>query len=346
MEYVLVTGGLGFIGSHICVELLQQNYNVIVIDNLSNSKIETRNQINKITNKKFIFYNFDICDNISLNKIFKIFNITSTIHLAGLKSVNESISDPLLYYNTNITSTINLLKNINKHKIKKFIFSSSSTVYGSQLDMPLYETNKTGENITNPYGKSKYMIEEIISDFSKTSECKFIILRYFNPIGAHSSGLIGENPNNIPNNLMPYILRVVSGDYKELKIYGNNYNTPDGTCIRDFIHVVDLAKAHIKSLEYNNINNIEVFNIGTGKGTSVIELINTFIKVNQVDIPYVFDKRRDGDLPISFTNTDKANKLLNWYAEKNINDMCIDSYNFIKMNKVQEKIVSNFTSIE
>ena len=346
MEYVLVTGGLGFIGSHICVELLQQNYNVIVIDNLSNSKIETRNQINKITNKKFIFYNFDMCDNISLNKIFKIFNITSTIHLAGLKSVNESISDPLLYYNTNITSTINLLKNINKHKIKKFIFSSSSTVYGSQLDMPLYETNKTGENITNPYGKSKYMIEEIISDFSKTSECKFIILRYFNPIGAHSSGLIGENPNNIPNNLMPYILRVVSGDYKELKIYGNNYNTPDGTCIRDFIHVVDLAKAHIKSLEYNNINNIEVFNIGTGKGTSVIELINTFIKVNQVDIPYVFDKRRDGDLPISFTNTDKANKLLNWYAEKNINDMCIDSYNFIKMNKVQEKVVSNFTSIE
>ena len=346
MEYVLVTGGLGFIGSHICVELLQQNYNIIVIDNLSNSKIEIRNQINKITNKKFIFYNFDICDNLSLNKIFKIFTITSIIHLAGLKSVNESISDPLLYYDTNITSTINLLKNINKYKIKKFIFSSSSTVYGSQLDMPLYETNKTGENITNPYGKSKYMIEEIISDFSKTSECKFIILRYFNPIGAHSSGLIGENPNNIPNNLMPYILRVVSGDYKELKIYGNNYNTPDGTCVRDFIHVVDLAKAHIKSLEYNNINNIETFNIGTGKGTSVIELINTFIKVNQVDIPYVFDKKRDGDLPISFTNTDKANKLLNWYAEKNINDMCIDSYNFIKINKAQEKVASNSTSIE
>jgi UDP-glucose 4-epimerase len=325
---ILVTGGLGFIGSHIVVELLNRNYNVVVIDNLSNSKITVKNKIEQITNKTFDLFVFDICDKILLEDVFKKFQFTSIIHLAGLKAVGESINKPLKYYNTNLLSTLNLLEMIDKYNISKFIFSSSATVYGTPTEIPLFETSQTGLNITNPYGRTKYMLEEIIKDFSLTSECNFIILRYFNPVGSHESGLIGEDPNDIPNNLMPYILKVATKEFNKLSIYGNDYDTHDGTCIRDFIHVVDLALAHVKSLELYSNNKLEIFNIGTGKGTSVLELVNIFSSTNLIDIPYQFVDRRIGDVVINYADTTKANNILNWKAVKSIEDMCRDAYNF------------------
>ena len=330
---ILVTGGLGFIGSHIVVELLNNNYNVIVIDNLSNSKISVRDKIEKITNKTFELFVFDICNNILLDEIFEKFNISTIIHLAGLKAVNESIKNPLLYYNKNIISTLNLLEMVDKYNIQKFIFSSSATVYGIPTEIPLFENSTVGLNITNPYVKTKYMLEEIIKDFSITNniinKCQFVILRYFNPVGAHNSGLIGEDPNDITNNLMPYILKVATKQYNKLSIYGNDYSTRDGTCMRDFIHVVDLAKAHVASIIYNNINsNLEVFNIGTGIGTTVLELVNTFVSINNIDVLYEYAPRRQGDIESNYANVDKANNLLNWKAEKTIEDMCRDSYYF------------------
>jgi UDP-glucose 4-epimerase len=329
---ILVTGGLGFIGSHIVVELLNNNYNVIVIDNLSNSKISVKDRIEKITNKTFELFVFDICDSILLEEIFDKFNISTIIHLAGLKAVNESIKNPLLYYNKNITTTLNLLEMVDKYNIQKFIFSSSATVYGIPTEIPLFENSQVGVNITNPYGKTKYMLEEIIKDFSITNNiCKFVILRYFNPVGAHSSGLIGEDPNDIPNNLMPYILKVATKQYNKLSIYGNDYNTRDGTCIRDFIHVVDLAKAHVAAVIYN-ISFLEIFNIGTGKGTTVLELVNIFAGINNVDVLYEYAPRREGDIESNYANVDKANNLLNWKAEYTIEDMCKDAYNFAKNN--------------
>jgi UDP-glucose 4-epimerase len=333
---ILVTGGLGFIGSHIVVELLNNNYNVIVIDNLSNSKISVKEKIETITNKTFELFIFDICDSILLEEIFEKFNISTIIHLAGLKAVGESIRKPLLYYNKNITSTLNLLEMVDKYNIQKFIFSSSATVYGIPTEIPLFENSQVGLNITNPYGKTKYMLEEIIKDYYISNHhinniCKFVILRYFNPVGAHSSGLIGEDPNDIPNNLMPYILKVATKQYNKLSIYGNDYNTRDGTCVRDFIHVVDLAKAHVASVIYNN-SFLETFNIGTGKGSTVLELVNIFVSINNVDIPYEFTNRRDGDIESNYANVDKANNLLNWKAECTIEDMCKDAYRFAKNN--------------
>jgi UDP-glucose 4-epimerase len=331
---ILVTGGLGFIGSHIVVELLNRNYNVIVVDNLSNSKLLVKTKIELITNKTFELFIFDICDKLLLEDLFRKFNINTIIHLAGLKSVSQSIMEPLYYYNNNLISTLNLLEMVNKYNINKFIFSSSATVYGIPKEIPLYEYSQVGVGITNPYGRTKYMLEEIIKDFSLTSTCNFIILRYFNPIGAHKSGLIGEDPNDIPNNLMPYILKVASNEFPSLSIYGNDYITPDGTCIRDFIHVVDLAIAHVKSIEYNNIdpsghNNIEVFNIGTGNGISVLELVKCFINTNNIIIPFKFVNRRAGDVPVMYANCNKANQLLNWKAELTVEDMCRDSYNWV-----------------
>ncbi len=326
---ILVTGGLGFIGSHIVVELLNINKTVLVIDNLSNSKITVKNRIEQITNKTFELFILDICDKLLLEEVFKKYNIRYIIHLAGLKAVGESIKNPLKYYNTNLVSTLNLLEMVNKYNVNKFIFSSSATVYGIPIEIPLYETTQTGLNITNPYGKTKYMLEEIIKDFSSTSLCNFIILRYFNPVGAHSSGLIGEDPNDMPNNLMPFILKVATKEYEKLNVYGDDYNTIDGTCIRDFIHVVDLAIAHVKSLELYSNNKLEIFNIGTGKGTSVLDLINIFASTNDIDVPYQFVNRRDGDVVINYADTTKANTILNWKAELSIEDMCKDSYNFI-----------------
>lgn len=328
MEYILLTGGLGFIGSHICVELLQLNYNVIVIDNLSNSKIEVKNKIETITQKTFELFVFDICNMQLLEDIFIKYKIISIIHLAGLKSVNESIKLPLKYYNINITTTLNLLSLVDKYNINRFIFSSSATVYGIPTEIPLNENSQIGINITNPYGKTKYMLEEIIKDFSINSTCKFIILRYFNPVGAHESGLIGEDPNDIPNNLMPYIIKVATKEYKILNIFGNDYNTPDGTCIRDFIHVVDLAKAHVIANTFILDNNLEIFNIGSGKGFSVLKLVNTFSKINNIDIPYVFSDRRKGDIEKNYADVTKANNILSWKAQKTIEDICIDAYNF------------------
>ncbi len=331
---ILITGGLGFIGSHIVVELLNRDEHIVVIDNLSNSKITVKKRIEEITNKTFDLFIFDICDKILLEEIFKKYNITKIIHLAGLKSVGESINKPLKYYNTNIISTLNLLEMVEKYNITKFIFSSSATVYGTPMEIPLYETTQTGLNITNPYGRTKYMLEEIIKDFSLTSyKTSFIILRYFNPVGAHSSGLIGEDPNDIPNNLMPYILKVAIKEFDELKIFGDDYDTYDGTCIRDFIHVVDLAMAHILSLDLIINNKLEIFNIGTGRGTSVLDLVNIFASVNDVDVPYMFVNRREGDVVINYADTYKANNILKWKAEKTVEDMCRDSYNFICKHK-------------
>lgn len=329
---ILVTGGLGFIGSHIVVELLNRDYKVIVVDNLSNSKLLVKQKIELITNKTFELFIFDICDKVLLEDLFKKYNISTIIHLAGLKSVSESIKLPLHYYNNNLISTLNLLEMVNKYNINKFIFSSSATVYGTPTEVPLYEESQVGVGITNPYGRTKYMLEEIIKDFSLTSKCNFIILRYFNPVGAHSSGLIGEDPNDIPNNLMPFILKVASDDYGVLSIYGNDYNTPDGTCIRDFIHVVDLAIAHVKSIEYNidpNGHNINIFNIGTGNGVTVLELVKCFINTNNIIIPFKFVNKREGDVPIVYANSNKANNLLGWKAELTIEDMCRDAFKFI-----------------
>lgn len=329
---ILITGGLGFIGSHICVELLNINHNVIVIDNLVNSKRSVIDKIKEITNKNIHFYQFDLNDKCLLNDIFKKYNFDAIIHLAGLKSVGESITMPITYYNNNIGITLNLLEMVKRYNIKKFVFSSSATVYGSQSKMPVNEHNDTGIGITNPYGRTKYFIEEIIKDFSHNSDCKFVILRYFNPIGSHESGLIGENPNNIPNNLMPLILNVVKKKSEHISIFGTDYDTPDGTCIRDFIHVVDLAKAHIKSIEFKQNNNIEIFNIGTGNGVSVSELLSTFMSSNKIMLSIKYANKRNGDLPSVYANVDKANNLLEWKAEKTVTDMCKDAYNYVMKN--------------
>lgn len=340
MKYTLVTGGLGFIGSHTVVQLLENNYNVIIVDNLSNSTIKVLDNIKKICNKEnLLFFELDLINLKDIEQIFINYDIENIIHFASFKSVSESIEKPLKYYNNNIISTLNLLELCSKYNTKNFIFSSSATVYGTEKS-PQSETSIVGSGIINPYGRTKYMIETILKDYHKSNNLtKIIILRYYNPVGAHLSGLIGESPNGIPNNLMPYIVNVALKNntnnnlddiYLKLKIFGNTYNTKDGTCIRDFIHVEDLANAHIKSIEYLNNNNIrfDIFNIGTGNGTSVLELVNTFKKVNNVNIPYFMGEMRVGDVDIVYCDTEKSNKVLKWKATKTIEDMCKDSYNY------------------
>ncbi len=343
MNYVLVTGGLGFIGSHTVIELIENNYNVIIVDNLSNSKIEVLDKINKITNHTPLFFNIDITSIELLEDIFKEYNIENIIHFAAHKAVGESIEKPLMYYHNNITSTLNLLFLCDKYKTKHFIFSSSATVYG-ETKSPIVETTAVGRNLSSPYGKTKYFIEEILEDFHKSNPyIKIIILRYFNPVGAHSSGLIGENPNGIPNNLMPYILKVaiknninptIDDVYSKVKVFGNTYNTKDGTGERDFIHVVDLASAHSKSLEYVNSKDVhfDIFNVGTGKSTSVLELINTFCETNKVIVPYEFYPKRNGDMASVFCDTTKLNNVLKWTAKHSLVDMCKDSYKYVLTN--------------
>jgi UDP-glucose 4-epimerase len=325
MHNILITGGLGFIGSHTIIELLKYDYNIIIIDNLSNSNHDIIEKIKIISNSNNIkLYIGDILDLNLLNEIFISFVIYSVIHFAGLKSVNDSISEPLKYYENNVSGTINLLNVMKKYNIKNFIFSSSATVYGN-TKAPFNENSQTGINITNPYGKSKYLIEEILKDLH---DWNIYCLRYFNPIGCHESGLIGDDPNGIPNNIIPYILKVVSGKIPYLNIYGNDYNTIDGTGVRDYIHVVDLAKAHVKAIE-NLKCGFNVINLGTGNGTSVLELVNQFEKINNIKIPYKLSERREGDVDISYCDTSKAEYFLNWKAEKTISDMCKDSCNFI-----------------
>jgi UDP-glucose 4-epimerase len=334
---LLITGGLGFIGSHTIVELIKHNYkNIIIVDNLSNSKSTIVNKISKITNYDNItFFKVDILDKISLEKIFQFNEIETIIHFAALKSVNESVRTPDKYYENNVVGTLNLLDLMNKYNCKNFIFSSSATVYGNQK-YPVSEDNMTGSGITNPYGKTKYFIEEIIKDYHTAyPHLNFVILRYFNPVGAHESGLLGEDPNDIPNNLSPYILKVAVGKLKKLTIFGNDYNTRDGTCIRDFIHVVDLAEAHIYSLNAlidERISGLKIYNVGTGNGISVLEFINTFEKVNNIKINYVFGQKRVGDLETVYSKVDKIYEEIGWKCKKSLYDICIDSYKFIKNN--------------
>lgn len=335
---LLITGGTGFIGSHTCVELINY-YNLVVIDNLSNSKMNVINHIHSITNtNNIIFYETDLCNKCKLKEIFSIHKPYGVIHFAGLKSVNESIKNPCYYYQVNLISTLNLLEVMENNNCFNLIFSSSATVYGNGKS-PFTESSETGKNITNPYGQTKYMIECILKDMCiSNSKWNIISLRYFNPIGAHPSGLIGENPNDVPNNLMPYIIKVAinnntkynNGDiYNELNIFGNEYNTKDGTCERDFIHVVDLARGHLFAInKIHSLTGYNYFNLGTGNSTSILKLINIFEKVNNVKVPYKFVKNRPGDIVISFCDPSKTYNLLNWKTELSIEDMCRDAWNF------------------
>lgn len=331
---VLVTGGTGYIGSHTVVELLNENKEVVIIDNFSNSKKEVLDNIEKISGKKPKFYEADCRDKEALEKIFEENFIESVINFAGYKAVGESVAKPLMYYNNNLEIAIAVLETMQKYNCRKFIFSSTSTVYGNPEVLPLTEECKTGET-TNPYATTKMMIERFLTDLYKSDNSWDIcILRYFNPIGAHESGLIGEEPNGIPNNLMPYIMQVASGKREFLRVFGNDYNTPDGTGVRDYIHVVDLAKAHVKALEKldREANGLFIYNIGTGTGYSVLDIVNNFEKANNIKIPYQIMERRAGDVDSLYSNPLKAKEELGWVAEKGIEEMCRDSWNFEKMH--------------
>ena len=333
---ILVTGGAGYIGSHTCVELLSKNEELVIVDNFSNSKPEVLEKIKEITKKDFKFYEVDLLDKPSLEKVFQENDIKEVIHFAGLKAVGESVQKPLQYYHNNITGTITLLEVMNKFNCKKIVFSSSATVYGLPKTVPITEDFPL--STTNPYGSTKLFIEQILKDCCvPDKDFSVILLRYFNPIGAHSSGLIGEDPNGIPNNLMPFIARVADGTYPELNVFGNDYETHDGTGVRDYIHVVDLSIGHIKAIEkIRNMKGVEIYNLGTGKGFSVLDLVNTFEKVNNVKVNYKIVERRAGDIAVCYANCDKALKELGWKCERNIEDMCRDTWNFILKNKKKE----------
>lgn len=330
---VLLSGGAGYIGSHTCVELINSGHDVIVVDNYSNSCPESINRVEQITGAKISVYEADVCDSVAMDKIFAENQIDAVIHFAGLKAVGESCEKPIEYYRNNIDSTLTLLETMRKYSVNKFIFSSSATVYGTPETVPLVETMPTGVP-TNPYGRTKLMIEQILMDTVKAdSKLSVVLLRYFNPIGAHESGRIGEDPNGIPNNLMPYITQVAAGRLEQLGVFGNDYNTHDGTGVRDYIHVVDLAKGHVKALDYSNAHKgVEVFNLGTGTGYSVLDIVNAFIKANGVDIPYVIKPRRAGDIDECYADASKAKNLLGWTAEKSLEDMCKDSWNWQSNN--------------
>lgn len=327
---ILVTGGTGYIGSHTCVELLNAGYEIVVIDNLSNSKIEVVDKIKEITGKDFMFYEGDCCDKNILTKIFNENKIEAVIHFAGFKAVGESVLKPLKYYRNNLDSTITLLEVMNEYNCKKIAFSSSATVYGKPDILPIKEDFPL--STTNPYGATKLMIEDILRDLYKSdNEWSIAILRYFNPIGAHKSGLIGENPNDIPNNLMPYIVKVATGELEVLNVFGNDYDTKDGTGVRDYIHVVDLAKGHIKAIEkVLKDTGVDAYNLGTGNGYSVLEIVNTFMKVNNIDVNYKITGRRPGDIDECFSDPSYAKEKLDWEANLGIEEMCKDAYNFVK----------------
>jgi UDP-glucose 4-epimerase len=330
---ILVTGGAGYIGSHTVVELLNAGKEVVVIDNLVNSKEESLRRVEKITGKKVKFYKGDIADRPLLDKIFAEEKIESCIHFAGLKAVGESVAKPLEYYDNNIGGSLVLFKAMREHGVKNIIFSSSATVYGDPAFVPITEDCPKGE-ITNPYGRTKGMLEQILTDIQAAdNEWNVILLRYFNPIGAHESGIIGENPNGIPNNLMPYITQVAVGKLPKLGVFGSDYDTPDGTCIRDYIHVVDLANGHVKAVEKLAENpGLKIYNLGTGTGSSVLDVINTFEKATGVKIPYEMKPRRAGDVPVNYCDASKAKNELGWVAEKNLFDMCADSWRWQKNN--------------
>ena len=327
---VLVTGATGYIGSHTCVELLDNGYDVIGLDNFSNSKKEVLDKIKQITGKEIKFYEGDMLDGNLLDMVFNDNDIDAVIDFAAYKAVGESVQKPVEYYINNVSSVLNLLSVMKKHNCKKLVFSSSATVYGSPEVVPITEDAKTG-GTTNPYGTSKLMVERILKDLYESDKTMDIcILRYFNPIGAHSSGLIGEDPNGVPANLMPYIVKVASGKLECLSIFGNDYDTEDGTGVRDYIHVVDLARGHVKALEKLNKENngLFIYNLGTGKGYSVLDIVNTFERVNGVKVNYKIVGRRAGDIAKCYSNPEKAKKELNFTCEKTLEDMVKDSWNY------------------
>ena len=338
MGMILITGGAGYIGSHTLVELAKANYDFVVYDNLSNSSEESLKRVKKIIGKKVKFEKGDIRDKKALKKVFKKYNIDSVIHFAGLKAVGESVQKPLKYYDNNINGTLVLLKVMKKYNCKKIVFSSSATVYGNPASNPIDESFPVG-NTTNPYGTSKYMIERILEDlYISDNTFKIAILRYFNPVGAHESGTIGEDPNGIPNNLMPFISQVAVGKREYLSVFGDDYDTKDGTGVRDYIHVVDLANAHVKAIDYlnNSTFNIQnsplITNIGTGVGYSVLDMVKAFEKASGKKLPYKIAPRRAGDIATCYANPAKAKEILNWQAKKTLEDMCKDSWNWQSKN--------------
>ena len=331
---VLVTGGAGYIGSHTAVELLNAGKDIVIIDDFSNSKPEVLENIRKITGKDFKFYEMDYANREKLEKVFEENNIDSVMNFAGFKAVGESTKKPIEYYINNVSGALVLFDTMRKYNVKKFVFSSSATVYGPENSIPYKEDMPVG-TASSPYGSTKIFIEQILKDIYKAdSEWSIALLRYFNPIGSHESGLLGEEPHGIPNNLMPYIVRVACGQLEELSVFGGDYNTPDGTCIRDYLHVVDLAKGHIKALDkLDETNGVYIYNLGTGVGYSVLDVVNTFVKATGKDVPYKITQRRAGDLPEFYADATKAEKELGWKAEKNLEDMCRDSWHYIEVSR-------------
>ncbi len=333
MMKVLLTGGAGFIGSHTCVELCNAGFEPVIVDNYVNSSPESIRRMEQIVGHPLKHYEADVADRDAMNRIFDENEFDAVIHFAGLKAVGESVAQPLRYYRNNLDTTLTLCEVMQAHKVKRIVFSSSATVYGNQPVVP-YREDMPSVGCTNPYGWTKYMIEKILeSQVTADPEWSVILLRYFNPIGAHESGLIGEDPSGIPNNLMPYIAKVAVGELEKLSVFGNDYDTPDGTGVRDYIHVVDLADGHVKACDYSMTHTgCEIINLGTGHGYSVLDLVNTFSRVNGVDVPYVIAPRRPGDIAINYADPSKAKKLLGWEARKTLEDMCRDTYYFQHLN--------------
>ena len=332
MKTTLVTGGAGYIGSHTLIELINNNFKVVAIDDLANSSRESLRRVEQITGHEIPFIEADVRDQSALSDIFTTYDIDSVIHFAGLKAVGESVAKPLEYYDNNLVSTMTLLEAMREHNVKQLVFSSSATVYGSPSELPLRETSTVGVGLTNPYGKTKYMIEQIIQDYCAADPTfEATILRYFNPIGAHQSGQIGEDPNGIPNNLLPYVAQVAVGKLQSVGVFGNDYDTPDGTGVRDYIHVVDLARGHVAALQHMKAG-ANVYNLGTGSGTSVLEIIKAFSKACGRDLPYEIKPRRAGDIAACYADCSKAERELGWRAELSIEQACADSWRWQSQN--------------
>lgn len=329
---ILVTGGAGYIGSHTIVELLNAGHSVAIVDNLSNSSHESINRVEQITGQSVPLHTFDLRDKASLNELFAANQFDAVIHFAGLKAVGESVAKPLEYYQNNLGSTLTLLEAMKDHDVKRLVFSSSATVYGDPEELPLTESSRTGAGITNPYGQTKYMIEQILTDLANSDQSwQITSLRYFNPVGAHPSGLIGEDPSGIPNNLLPYVSQVAIGKREYVSVFGDDYDTPDGTGVRDYIHVVDLARGHLAALDHTKPGH-NIYNLGTGKGISVLELIAAFSKAAEKDIPYQITNRRPGDVASCYADPSKAEAELNWRAERTIDQACEDSWRWQSQN--------------
>jgi len=340
---IFVTGGAGYIGSHAILELLKQGYDVVAADNFFNSKPESIKRVKELAGRDFPFYEVDVCDALQLDRVFREHNIDCVIHFAGMKAVGESVEKPLEYYANNLNSTITLCYAMKKHNVRKVIFSSSATVYDADEKMPLSENSRTG-GCTNPYGWTKFMCEQILTDAVNVGRgWSLVLLRYFNPIGAHESGRIGEDPQDIPNNLMPFIAQTAVGRHPHLNVFGNDYDTPDGTCLRDYIHVVDLAAGHVAAIKYLEARKgnagadpaspaVSIFNLGTGKGVSVLELVSAFEEATGVSIPKKIAPRRPGDGPVCYASTDKAKKELGWEAKKTLFEACADTWRWQKSN--------------